>query len=147
MSEAELLIQWSSNNENGWSFIQWWASVTFGLIALAHFFEKHLNLFVVILVIGLYCSFSFFAITSLAIFINHNADIVEELKALMVSGNISASSAGFLRGFEDIRVLNGIAARISMFGGFGGSISYLIYRYVQAVRTRRIGDSHSSPDV
>ena len=35
MTEAQLLEQFSLNNDMLWDFHQWWVSVTFGLLALA----------------------------------------------------------------------------------------------------------------
>ena len=60
MSEFEILDLMTKTEDQRFNLIQWWAGVTFGLIALSHFAGRKLNLFLVVLVVLLYVGFTLF---------------------------------------------------------------------------------------
>lgn len=59
MSEAELLLLGSESLDRMWSLIQWWASISFGLLVIAHIAADRIGIYVAVLVSMLYTGFSF----------------------------------------------------------------------------------------
>ncbi len=54
MNEAELSYHLSMVLDRIWSMQQWWASVSIGVLIMAHLATSRLNLFLVILSLALY---------------------------------------------------------------------------------------------
>ena len=59
MSEAEIIYAFTIRAELLWSLVQWWASITFGLLIAAHLGAGSIKLPLIILGILLYTIFSF----------------------------------------------------------------------------------------
>ena len=86
MSEAELLLLGSESLDRVWSLVQWWASISFGLLVIAHIAADRIGLFVAVLVSMLYTGFTL-AVLRIA---QRNMGIVEsvigDLRVLKTAG-------------------------------------------------------------
>jgi hypothetical protein len=133
MSEFEILDLMTKTEDQRFNLIQWWAGVTFGLIALSHFAGRKLNLFLVVLVVLLYVGFTLFVgdlffgnLTQAAL---HRQDLAAMLAQGAPLSEVSRQIIG-----EDAQVLRGIGFYLAVIGAFVGSISYLVYSFVRLGR-------------
>lgn len=67
MTEYEIAYLASEYINRTWSVMQFWASVSFGLIALSHLGQRHLNLFATLMVSFLYLGFTLFVMNILRV--------------------------------------------------------------------------------
>jgi len=133
MSEFEILDLMTKTEDQRFNLIQWWAGVTFGLIALSHFAARKLNLFLVILVVLLYVGFTLFVGD---LFFGNVTQAVlhrQDLAAMQALGApLSEVSRQIIA--EEPQVLRGIGFYLAVIGAFFGSISYLVYAFVRSGR-------------
>ena len=130
MSESELLYQYGYNWEIMYTLLQWWLSVSIGLLAIARFFPKKLNLFLVVLLILLYVSFSIYSIGGVNMFFQQNLGVLEELRSLRADGSVSRAGELLLEQMEGIwPVFAASSYVVCVAGGFFGSIAFFIYSY------------------
>ena len=61
MTEAELLMFATEAIDRLWSLMQWWASISFGLLVVAHIDSSRIGAYLAVLVPLLYTCFSFFS--------------------------------------------------------------------------------------
>ena len=108
--------------------LQWWASVSFGLIALAHFGRKHLTLMVAICLSAAYLMFTLFAFVNAAFLGRIMAGTLTELSALRDSRNISAVGLALLK-IDELGRLNGIVMIVCIAVTFLGTLTFLWYAY------------------
>ncbi len=73
MSEYELVYLASEYINRTWQLLQFWASVSFGLLAVSYLAAKHLNLAMAVVLTLLYCSFTLFIMTMLGL----NGEVVD----------------------------------------------------------------------
>ena len=131
MTEADLVNFIFAIYDRYWSMAQWWVSITFGLIIVAHFAASKLNLYLVILLILLYTAFTGW----LGMFYIYNMDIVGGyLTDLRSMENISNRGTLALMRSEAIP-LGALFQNISVMVMYFGSVSYLIYAYTKEVST------------
>lgn len=128
MNEAELILAWGEISGHLWTIVQFWASISFGVIAVAHFASEKLNHFLVLLVIFLYTLFSIYCGGFYVSDIQLLLALYEEAGSLLTE---RGEDAVFLTAFANYpQVWTG-----ALFGLLGlpsiylGSIAYLIYRY------------------
>jgi len=131
MTEYEILTLITLTEDQRFNLIQWWAGVTFGLIALSHFAGHKLNLFLVTLVVLLYIGFSMFVgqlfFANVAQSELHRQDLAE---MLALGRQLSAVSEDIVS--ADRMVLQAIGFYLAVVGAFLGSICYVIYAYLRA---------------
>jgi hypothetical protein len=60
MSEYDLIFAWSEATSHLTNLMQFWVSITFAILMVAHFASERLNLFLVCVLIALYSVFSTF---------------------------------------------------------------------------------------
>ena len=128
-SLLELLIMTQDSVRNT---LQWWASISFGLIALGHFAAEKLKRPVVILLCCLYTLFTAFIFDHLTWLIWYLRGPNEELLALQDSGQLSIAGQSFVNasglfGLGTIPIFLGCAI-----GTFFGTLWYLIHSYRKA---------------
>lgn len=82
MSEYELIYLSSEYLNRTWSLLQFWASISFGLIAVAYFASKHLHLVMVITLTILYLAFTTFISSIIGLNEHIVAGFFEDLAAL-----------------------------------------------------------------
>lgn len=128
MTTYEFLEIFALSKSQQISLLQWWASISFGLIALSHIGRKQLNLSLVILIVLLYIGFS---LAMLAIFFDEIAisnKIVLLLKDMESTNEPGKEFIDFMnnKGFPLWGVFG---LTISFIGTFIGSIFYVLYAY------------------
>mgnify|MGYP001826415758 CR=1 FL=1 len=127
MNEAELIIAWGEVSGHLWTVIQFWASISFGVIAIAHFAPEKLNLFLVLFVIFLYTLFSLYCASLFVEDAQLMMSLYEEASLLLVQ---RGEDAIFLSAFINYQPIMAIPFTFIGFPAvFIGSISYLVYRY------------------
>jgi hypothetical protein len=119
-----------------WSNLQWWASVSFGLLALASFGRRQLILPAAIGLSVLYSLFTIFTLLNTVGMLSLAIGAIRELSALRESGNISAVGRGFLGSYERFGFLNGSIFYACFFATFLGTLTYLWYAYRVNARSR-----------
>jgi hypothetical protein len=117
-----------------WSNLQWWASISFGLMALTRFSAKHLNLVIVWSLSILYFLFSVFTILNIAMLISTSMGLGEDLAALRDAGTLSSAGLKNLTFTETWAPVNGFIIVLCGIATFSGTISYLVYAYRKEAR-------------
>jgi hypothetical protein len=129
MPDLPLVAEYREALSSSVAQLQWWASVSFGLIALAHFGRKHLTLMVAICLSAAYFMFTLFAFVNAAFLGRIMAGAQTELSALRDSKNISAVGLALLKIDESGGRLNGILMIVCMVVTFLGTLTFLWYAY------------------
>jgi hypothetical protein len=131
LSEAEIVEQLFSMFDRYWVIVQWWASVSFGLIMVAHFASDKIGPFLLVTVIGLYGIYSLWVFFLLGYNIAIGMGMLEDLDSL--------SSAGLLKSQGARVVLEHPFATYGTWVGmfalpatFFSCIGYLIYAFFHA---------------
>lgn len=127
MSEAEILYQFTLFQDRTWETIQWWVSMSLGLVAVAHFGGKSLTKPLFILLLTLYISFTVFMATYVNISQERMLASLEDLAALPPD-QLSFTSGTVLAGNTD-SIIFSLSMTICLFGVFAGSIYFLYYTY------------------
>jgi hypothetical protein len=128
MNEAEMILAWGEISGHLWTIVQFWASISFGVIAVAHFASEKMNDFLVLLVIFLYTLFSIYCGGFYISDIQLLLALYQEAEFLLAE---RGEEAVFLTAFANYSpwwtgVLFGLIGLPSI---YLGSIAYLIYRY------------------
>ncbi|MBT4518975.1 MAG: hypothetical protein HOC23_03130 [Halieaceae bacterium] len=127
MTEAELLSLLSEAIDRVWALLQWWASISFGLLLVAHLAGEKLNRFLVILLASLYCGF-----TGLIYgMVLKNSGAAEatyiDLEALAAANTPITATAQFL--LQNQSQTLEFLLPMTMIGTFAGTLGYLFYCY------------------
>lgn len=127
MTEAEIVYQMSEIFNRAWTIQQWWASISFGLLLVAHVAAERLNGFLLVMLLTLYCAFTALVQQMLS----RNVEMVygyrESLQQMIEDGvELSAGSLVFARPNP---WYHEAIAWIALVGTFLGTSSYLVYRY------------------
>lgn len=129
MTEVEIAYQTFLYGEAMASMLQWWAGVSFGLIAVSYFAAKRINLFFVIVLLSLYILFSIGLVNTLVAIQGWQAALMADFAALESTSNFGAvfmsSTAGspFRSAFA-----------LAVLGTFLGCIAYVVYAYMHSRR-------------
>jgi len=129
MQEFQIVELIFSGLDQAWSSLEWWASVSFGLIALTHFAAKKLNLTIVIAVSVLYILFTIYSGFNVAISTGKATFYIQDMRALAESGAISSGGIGTM---DQMRVLAPPAVMTMILcaaGTFLGTLAYLVFSY------------------
>lgn len=110
-----------------WSLIQWWASISFGLLVLANMAADRIGLYLTVLVSMLYTGFSFVVLQMAG----RNMSIVEsvfvDLRALKAAGNdLTLTAQYWMQGAEPATKK---ALSLIMLLTYIGVLGYFIYSY------------------
>ncbi|MDO3385489.1 hypothetical protein QWI17_06500 [Gilvimarinus sp. SDUM040013] len=133
MSEYETVYLFSEYINRTWAVMQFWASVSFGLIALAHFASKHLNVFLTLLVSVLYAAFSVYVMVILRVSGVVADGFLAQLQVMVdASDSVNLGTQAILAS-APTAMQNAIIVS-SFFGVFVGALLYL---WVSVVRTHR----------
>ena len=127
MTEAEIVYQISEIFNRAWTLQQWWASISFGLLLVAHVASERLNGFLLTVLLTLYCAFTALVQQMLG----RNLEMVhgyrESLQQIMEKG--VALSPGSMVYAQPNPWFHEAAAWFALVGTFVGTCSYLVYRY------------------
>lgn len=134
MTEAQILVDMGVHGDRVWSIMQFWTSVSFGILIAAHFAAERLNLFVLVVILLLYTSFSL----SLARMLQFDQGIIfagiQQLQLLAQSGSLSLVG-------QKVLATSPLVSDTSFFvllrmfmtlGLFITTIVYSIYSFLQA---------------
>lgn len=134
MNEADLIYQLSIVLDRIWSMQQWWASVSIGVLVMAHLASSRLNLFLIILSLALYSLYTFFMYSMLLENVGLLSALARDLQALIDSGVANSHVAK-----EQADIMNdGSGLFVATYAGTYVSVmAYLLYSYMRA---RRDGD-------
>ena len=127
MNEADLILAWGEISAHLWTIIQFWASISFGIIAVAHFAPENLNRFLVVLLIALYTLFSVYCAGLFISDIELLLALYKEAEAALAQ---RTGEAIFLSAFINYPPSSG--APFILIGlplVYLGCIAYLIHRY------------------
>ena len=131
MTEAELAYQISESINRGWGLIQWWASISFGLLIVAHVAADKLNLFLLIVTIALYTSFSIMANNIVTLNFEVAYQYKVDLRALVEAGvEVTRGSRFWIKPGGG----GGIFLEAAVSGTFISVISYLVYNFWKSKR-------------
>jgi hypothetical protein len=134
MSEAEIVYQMSEIYNRVWSIQQWWASMSIGLLILAHLASERLNLLLVVFIMALYSSFSLYIFNILGRNWNAIVSYIQDLQELKDTGHdLSSGTLTFLIPQSEIVTSLVIIVLISTFIGCN---AYLVYSYLKVRRKR-----------
>ena len=128
MTEAEIAYMVSEYLDRVWSMQQWWASVSIGVLVMAHLASDKLNLLLVCISLGLYTTYTLYMQQMSHENIETVFALLRDLEVLVDSGKVSSNNA------EEL--LNILAINPALFIlTFGGTyicvVSYVIYSYVK----------------
>ncbi len=110
-----------------WSLLQWWGSISFGLMALTRFSGRQLNRVIVIALTGLYSLFTLVTVINILMLVTGLLGVRQDLIALNDSGDLSAAGLALLDFRESYAFWNGAIVFICMFATYVGTVSYLVY--------------------
>ena len=133
MNEFQLVETFRESWAVVWSQLQWWASVSFGLLALASFGRKHLSLAVTIGLTTLYALFSVFCVLNIRVIaasVAGSIDALETLESVTYVGQRILDA----RNLQDI---NGLFALVCFLTTLCGTLAYLWHSYRRNKRVER----------
>ena len=134
MTEAEVLFQLTYQQERFYAELQWIASISFGLVAIAHWRPKLLSVPILVTLIVLYGAFAVIHLGSQAMRFEEMSGLNEILAQLQADGGLSAAGQGRLAAQERWLPLVSAATSIVVVGVLVGTVSFLTQSFV---RTRR----------
>jgi hypothetical protein len=131
MTESEITFQLSELFDRWWVIHQWWVSVSFGLIAVAHFAGHKLNYVLAGVILGLYTAFSLWLNFLADYNVQMIAGFTSDLGALESAGRLQSNGArAYLDGMTDARWnFWGDTARIGTFVCVIGYMSYTVIQH------------------
>ena len=128
MTEDQILNQFGENNAVIFSLLQWWLSVSVGLVAAAHFLSKKLNLYLVIFLATLYSFFSVYTHLFVALTFVTNVGLIDALNAYP-EDQLSKAGQAFLAWPDSLQTLMAGAFVLCVVGGFVGAVTYFLVSY------------------
>ena len=127
MSEAEIAYQLSEIFNRVWSMQQWWASISLGLIVLAHVASEKLNILLVAIVAVLYSAFTFYVFQLLGRNWESIKGYVVDLQRLADSGHqLADGTLAFMQPQNPAVVALVI---FTLWGTYAGCVCYLLFSY------------------
>ncbi|MEZ5503463.1 MAG: hypothetical protein R3E50_12730 [Halioglobus sp.] len=131
MSEAEILEQLFSVFDRYWFIVQWWASVSFGLIMVAYFAAERLSALILGTVLALYLIYSGWVYMLLVYNIDIASGLMADLSSLNSVGELK--SQGAMNALENPFVTYGTwLGNVALPATFFACIGYLLYAYFSA---------------
>jgi hypothetical protein len=128
MTEAEIAYQVSEYLNRVWSMQQWWASISIGVLVMAHLASAKLNLLLVCISLALYTSYTLYMQQMSLENVETLFALLRDLEVLVDSGKVSSNNAE-----ELLKIL--ATSPVLFYLTFGGTylcvVSYVIYSYVK----------------
>ncbi|RLQ22582.1 hypothetical protein DWB85_06240 [Seongchinamella sediminis] len=126
MTEAEISFQISEYLNRIWTLQQWWASISIGVLVMAHLASKRLNLFLVLISLGLYTSYTLYMAQMSRVNIETVWALATDLEALIQSGAVNSNNA---RNIVAVKYSNPLLYYLTFPGTYLSVCAYLIYCY------------------
>lgn len=128
MSEDLIIELMNEYLNRTWSIMQFWVSVSFGLIAVSHLAVKHLHLVMAVVVSILYSAFTIFVISILGLNSEVVSGFIADLAAMNEAGTLMTKGA--LRVVQnDPGRLQVMSIVIAFMGTFFGTLFFMWYSY------------------
>ena len=131
MTEAEIAFQVSEYLDRVWSMQQWWASVSIGVLVMAHLAAEKLNLFLVCISLALYTTYTLYMQQMSRENVETVFALLRDLEVLVDSGKVSSNNAEELL---EILTINPVLFILTFGGTYICVVSYVIYSYVNMRR-------------
>ena len=128
MTEVEIVNHISALYDRYWVMVQWWASLSFGLIAVAHLAADRLTAYLLSLILILYLVYSVWMLNFYLYNLYALDGFLSDLGVLRDSTNLSSGSLAYLEG--DGLGIGLLLQNIAMTVTFLGCIAYLVYSFV-----------------
>ncbi|MEP5570097.1 MAG: hypothetical protein ABJN62_19810 [Halioglobus sp.] len=135
MTEAELVMVASEAFDRVWSLLQWWASVSFGLLVVAHIASHRIGTYLAILVPVLYTCFSLGIVAIMRRNLGIVQSVYEDLGILQATDIELSVTAKYM--MQGAGIVGDLALPIALLATYVGVIGYFIYSY----RTERYNDN------
>ena len=133
MNEYNLIFAWSETTGHLWSMIQFWVSISFGLIVVAHLAAHKLNMVLVSTMILLYSFVSIF-IGALIIADGNILQAVYFDAAKLIDANeTSSATISALANYQKKEQFGGVFIAIALPVTFFSTIAYFIYSYKKSI--------------
>ena len=133
MGEYEIAYLLSEHINRMWEVIQFWTSVSFGLIALSHLGAQRLNLGIVLIISFLYLMFSLYAVNIIAMNEAIVAGFMQDIENLIAQEALS--SDGILAVHEaKPSTFENLIIRLTSIGTFISAMAFLWFSFL---RTRK----------
>ena len=124
MTEAEIVFQYSEYVNRVWSLLQWWGSVSLGLIALAHLASDRLNSILLFAILSLYTSYSILLMVMLSVNVTAMGLLIEDLTRL---ANEGVAIGNYASNLIEADTLGPILGLIVALGTYFSSMLYPIF--------------------
>lgn len=131
MSEADVLEQLFSVYDRYWVIVQWWASVSFGLIMIAYFAADKLSALLLAVVIGLYLVYSGWVLMLLFYNVEVAYGLFLDLASLAASGLLESEGARVALESPYVRYGTNLGM-IALPATFLACVGYLVFAYLKA---------------
>lgn len=135
MTEAEIAFQVSEYLDRVWSMQQWWASVSIGVLVMAHLAAEKLNLFLVCISLALYTTYTLYMQQMSRENVETVFALLRDLEVLVDSGKVSSNNAEELL---EILTINPVLFILTFGGTYICVVSYVIYSYVKMRSYRNV---------
>jgi len=134
MTEAEITYQISEYLNRIWDMQQWWASISIGVLVMAHLASAHLNLFLIVISLGLYTSYTLYMSQMAGENYETIVALAADLQRLIDSGVVQSQNA-----IEQTAIVDTSPALyiVTYAGTYISVVSYLIYCYLKARKNVR----------
>jgi hypothetical protein len=131
VSEADILEQLFNIFDRYWFIVQWWASVSFGLIMIAYFAAEKLSALLLGTVLALYFIYSGWVYMLLVYNIDIANGLMADLDSLSSVGDLKTQGAK--NALENPFVVYGTwLGNVALPSTFFACIGYLLYAYSRA---------------
>lgn len=128
MTEYEILYLMSEAFDRIWALIQFWSSVSFGYLVLAHVAAPRLNVMIVLVLSLLYIAFSAQMLELLITHTGYVGGYLQEIKELSETVGLESQAAVHANEYKP----QFLGATISLFGTFTAALLYLPYCYYRS---------------
>ncbi len=129
MSEAEIAYQMSEYLNRIWTMQQWWASISLAVLVMAHLASARLNLFLVLISLALYTSYTLYMAQMMRANIETVYALASDLEVLINSGAVNSNNA---REMISIKHSNPFLYYLTFGGTYLSVCAYLLYSYFKA---------------
>ena len=125
MTEAELLMIASEALDRMWSLMQWWASVSFGLLVVAHIASHRIGAYLAILVPVLYTCFSFGVVAIIRRNLGIVESVYEDLGILQATDMELSVTAKYM--MQGAGIVGSLAVPVALIATYIGVIGYFVH--------------------
>lgn len=134
MSEADILEQLFSLYDRYWVIVQWWASVSFALLLVAHFAADKLSSFLLASIITIYAIYTLWLYFLLDYNLAITFGLLDDLAALGAAGELTQ---GVREAMEHSSGMYGVwMGMVALPVTFLACSGYLVHAYIHARKGR-----------